>query len=264
MGRWSFLLPLLVVTSGCAGMSPATTEPAKPQLSEKAEACFDAANASTDEGSTPATVVVCTEAIVEKPASPAVMAGLLVARGIAYRDGGDFAEALADLDEALRLRPDYVSAANMRAWTFREMGDYAAAEEAYSQTLKDEALKSQVAENGAIWQAFLSRCVVRQDLGYFNLSTGDCEVALQGRRDEDSLYFAARAYTGTGRCADAVPLLEEALSLEPVRPRVYRDLGYAFGCIGNKQRALTILDDGIERFPSDQELKITRRWAASL
>ena len=72
------------------------------------------------------------------------------------------------------------------------MGNPAAAEAAYSEILKDESSKARVAEDRAIWQAYLSRCVVRQDLGNYDLALGDCVVALQGSRNSDSLYFAAR------------------------------------------------------------------------
>lgn len=256
------LLTLSVLACTSAGAPPATTESAAPQASQRARACFDAASA--DDGATQTTVAMCTAAIAEKPDHPAVMADLLLARGIAYRNQGDFPEALADFDQSLWLRSDSISTANMRAWTFREMGEYAAAEEAYSQTLKDQSLKEQVAESRPVWQAFLSRCVVRQDLDHFSLSADDCEIALQGRRDEDSLYFAARAYNRLERCAEAVPLLEEALMLEPVLSRIYGELGFAYGCIGNSQRALTVLEEGLERFPGDEGLQAMRRWVIGI
>jgi len=151
----------------------------------------------------------------------------------------------------------------MRAWAYREMGNFDAAEAAYSQILKDESRKERVTTDRAIWQAYLSRCVVRQDLGKYDLSLSDCVVALQGSRNSDSLYFAARAYNEVGRCGEAVPLLDEALLLEPAAARVYSELGYALVCSGERQRGVSVLDQGLARYPDDPGLRQMRKWAAS-
>ena len=202
-------------------------------------------------------------AIAEKPEDARLHAALLTERGVAYREMQDYARALVDFDAALRLQPDSVANANMRAWAFREMGNFEAAEAAYSEILKDEASKERVTVDRAIWQAYLSRCVVRQDLGRYDLSLGDCVVALQGSRNGDSLYFAARAYTELGRCGEAVPLLDEALLLEPVTARIYEELGYALVCSGERQRGVKVLDEGLARYPQDPGLQEMRQWAAS-
>ena len=219
-----FLLAALAVPTAVGGQS------GQPQISEAARACF---------------------------------AALYTARGAAYRAQRDFARALVDFDKALSLQPDSVPHANMRAWAFREMGNFEAAERAYSQILQDESARERVAADRAIWQAFLSRCVVRQDLGWFQLALGDCVTALQGSRNSDSLYFAARAYTELGRCGEAVPLLDEALLLEPVTARIYEELGYALVCSGERQRGVTVLDQGLALYPDDPDLRRMRQWAAS-
>jgi len=257
MRAWWFLLWAV------AASLPAAAQTEQPQISEAARACFVASNAIS-EGRPPAeAVTACSAAIAEHPEDARLLAALLTERGIAYREQRDFARALVDFDEALRLQPESVPNANMRAWAFREMGNLEAAEAAYSEILKDESSKARVTTDRAIWQAYLSRCVVRQDLGKYDLSLSDCVVALQGSRNSDSLYFAARAYNEVGRCGEAVPLLDEALLLEPAAARVYSELGYALICSGERQRGVTVLDNGLARYPGDPGLRAMRQWAAS-
>lgn len=242
---------------------PVLAQTPPPAIPEAARACFAAADTVGSGGAPGEAVTVCSAAIAEQPQDPRLLADLLTSRGIAYREQRDFARALVDFDKALSLQPGSVFNANMRAWAFREMGNPAAAEAAYSEILKDESSKARVAEDRAIWQAYLSRCVVRQDLGKYELALGDCVVALQGSRNSDSLYFAARAYTELGRCGEAVPLLDEALLLEPVLARSYEELGYALVCSGDRQRGVQVLDQGLARFPDDPGLRQMRQWAAS-
>ena len=243
--------------------SPAAAQTGQPQLSEAARACFGAGDAIGGGGAPAAAVAACGEAIAEQPEDTRVLAALLSERGIAYRVQRDFARALVDFDKALSLQPDSVTYANMRAWAFREMGNVEAAEAAYSEILENESAREQVTTDRAIWQAYLSRCVVRQDLGKYELSLGDCVVALQGSRNSDSLYFAARAYTEMGRCGEAVPLLDEALLLQPAAARVFEELGYALVCSGDRQRGVSVLDQGLARYPDDPGLRAMRQWAAS-
>jgi len=254
---WWFLLWAV------AASLPAAAQTGPPQISEAARACFAAGEAISAGGPPAEAVTACGAALAEQPDDTRLLAALLTERGIAYRAQRDFARALVDFDEALRLQPDSVTNANMRAWAFREMGNFAAAEAAYSEILKDESSKARVVEDRAIWQAYLSRCVVRQDLGRFQLALGDCVAALQGSRNSDSLYFAGRAYTELGRCGEAVPLLDEALLLEPAAARVYSELGYALICSGERQRGVTVLDNGLARYPDDPGLREMRQWAAS-
>lgn len=241
-----------------------TEQPAPPELSEAARACFAAADAIAGGGASDAAVTACSAAIEEQPAEARVLAALLAERGMAYRAQRDFARALVDFDKALRQQPDSLPIANMRAWAFREIGNFEAAEAAYSEILAAESSRARVTTDRAIWQAYLSRCVVRQDLGDYALSLGDCVVALQGSRNSESLYFAARAYTELGRCGEAVPLLDEALLLQPVPARIYEELGYALVCSGDRQRGVQVLDQGLARFPGDPGLREMRQWVASL
>jgi tetratricopeptide (TPR) repeat protein len=254
---------LCLLLWGLAASWPAAAQTEPPEISEAARACFAAGDAISEGGPPAQAVTACSAAIAEQPDDARLRAALLTGRGVAYREQRDFARALVDFDEALRLQPDSLPNANMRAWAYREMGKFDAAEAAYSQILKDESSKERVTTDRAIWQAYLSRCVVRQDLGRFQLALGDCVVALQGSRNSDTLYFAGRAYTELGRCGEAVPLLDEALRLEPVLARVYEELGYAFVCSGERRRGVTVLDNGLARYPDDPGLREMRQWAAN-
>ena len=245
-----------------AGFPLALAQAEGPAISETARACFASADTLRSGGDPGAVIEACSLAINEQPTDPALLAALFNARGVAYRRQSAFSLALADFNDSLRLDPQSIGTGNMRAWTFQAMGDYRAAEAAYSAILQDESLKDQVSERPPVWQAYLSRCVVRQHLGNFAAAAEDCEVALQGLRNEDLLYFAANAYTELERCDEAIALLEEALRLDGVGARVYAGLGYAHSCAGAQGEALAILDRGLALFPEDERLEATRRWIA--
>jgi len=249
---------LCLLGAGVLPLYIAVAQAQEPELSPAARICLERADAMHSSGDYGGTVAACSEAIAEGSSNQDLQAELLVLRGVALRELRAFDAALADFNAALRLRPDATQIANMRAWTFRAMGDYASAEAAYSEILMSDDLKDRVPEDRALWQAFLSRCVVRLDLGNFSAAAGDCEAALQGARNGDSLYFAARTYTELGRCAEAVSLLEEALRLADPWARIYEELGYAYGCLGRKPEALSILDRGLARFPGDPDLLAMR------
>jgi tetratricopeptide (TPR) repeat protein len=260
---YPILLPLLAALTLLAPQG-AAAQGQQPDLSAAARRCFERADAMRGNGDYGAAVAACSEAIAEGSPNRDLQAELLLSRGVALREMSAFEAALADFNAALRLRPDANEIANMRAWTFRAMGDHAAAEAAYSEILTSDALKDRVPQDRVIWQAYLSRCVVRLDLARFDAAAGDCEAALQGSRNGDSLYFAARVYTEQGRCDEAVPLLEEALGLAEPWSRIFEELGYAYGCLDRKAEAIAVLDRGLARFPEDPGLLEMRRWAERL
>lgn len=251
----------LAFLSGCQAAGPADDT----SLPPSSRTCVEAARAaSAGQGDNQVVIAACTDAILAGPEDRLHLAGLLTVRGVAYRNLGAFDAALADLDEAVRLDPESVSTANMRAWTYRQMGDYPAAEAAYSEILKDPSRRSQVTTHAATWQAYLSRCVVRQDLNRFGLAVEDCEIALEGDRNSDSLYFAARAYNRVDRCGEAVPLLQAALEEEDVMARVFEELAFAHSCEGDDEKALSVLEGGLRQFPGDDSLLAMRRWIAGV
>lgn len=258
------VLPRLFVVLALLAPQAAAAQGQAPELSAAAQSCFERANAMRGNGDYNGAVAACSEAIAEASPNPGLQAELLLSRGVALRELSAFDAALADFDAALRLRPDANEIVNMRAWTFRAMGDFAAAEAAYSEILTSDALKDRVPQDRVIWQAYLSRCVVRIDLARFEAAAGDCEAALQGSRNGDSLFFAARAYTEQGRCDEAVPLLEEALDLAEPWARIFEELGYAYGCLDRKAEAIAVLERGLSRFPEDPGLLELRRWAERL
>ena len=261
MLRWFALVQLIVLTGSFMAPLPVLAQLGPQQASEAARICFAKANELRNGGPVSETIVACTAAISERLEDTDVLAELLLARGIAYTWQGALDDALADLDESLRLRPNSIHSANIRAWISREVGDYEAAEKAYSRILENNGTNGGV-EDRLIWQAYLSRCVVRQDLERFRLSVSDCETALKGSRTEDTVFFTARAYTELDRCVEAVSLLETAFPHTLISARLYRILGYAHACTGEREKGLAVIEEGIARYPEDQDLRIMRRRLA--
>jgi tetratricopeptide (TPR) repeat protein len=116
-------------------------------------------------------------------------------RGLAYYRKGEFERALADLDQAIRLSPNYRNAYNSRAWVL----------------LKARRLEeARIDVNKAI--AFVPNADNLDTRGHILLALGDIEgalndfnYALQGRPESIS------ALSGRGQAFEAKGLIAEAL-----------------------------------------------------
>src|SRR5262249_46030491 len=131
-----------------------------------------------------AAISICTSILGRKDLSPKMRTELLVHRGVAYRNVGDLTKSLADLGAAQDLTPGDPQVSRMLAWTYREMGRLAEAENEYGRALKLEPHP----------QAFLSRCFVRNDMKKLEDALADCETAHGVDPSEDSTYQTARLY----------------------------------------------------------------------
>ena len=85
-------------------------------------------------------------------------------RGITYSDLGDIARAIEDYDQALRLDPGYLDAYNNRGNAYRKIGEAARAIEDF-----DQALRLDPSDAEVYWNRALARC----DLGQVEASRDD-------------------------------------------------------------------------------------------
>src|SRR5262245_22656786 len=136
-----------------------------------------------------AAISVCTRVLGRNDLSPKTQAELLVHRGVAYRNVGDLSKSLADLGAAQGLTPGDPQVSRMLAWTYREMGRPAEAEEEYGRALKLEPHP----------QEFLSCCYVRYDMKKFQDALADCETAHGVDPSESSTYLTALLYRKLGQ-----------------------------------------------------------------
>ncbi len=81
----------------------------------------------------------CTAVIVSGQHSGTDLAWAYYNRGIAYYDLGEFARAIEDYDEALRLDPDDGDSYNNRGNAYYKLGEFARAIEDYDEALRLDA-----------------------------------------------------------------------------------------------------------------------------
>lgn len=191
-----------------------------------------------------ASVAACTDLLLDDGASVEARAEGLLVRGIALRALGEYDRSVEDLEASIALSGD-TGTMRMLAWTHREMGSLSEA----------EALYTRVLEEDEHWQGWLSRCVVRQDLGRYQEAVGDCERALAlDPENLDALYFTARAHSMLDRPGKALPLAERASTLAPDDPRHRVEIAWALYQLGQAQEAVSLAETALARFPDHRGL----------
>jgi tetratricopeptide (TPR) repeat protein len=209
----------------------------------------DCLNISVDTGDLPqldAAINICTHVLSRNDLTTTTRAELLAHRGVAYRNIGHLNDSQNDLVSAQSLAPGDASVSRMLAWTYREMGNLAQAEEEYGRALKLEPHS----------QAFLSRCFVRHDMKKFEDALADCEAAHSSSPSEDSTYMTALLYAKVGRSSSALPLLEGAIGTPIESGRLYGLLADIYDSKGQPNEAARIRQQGHRKFPKDNGLML--------
>jgi len=128
-------------------------------------------------------------------------------RGLAYLDRGDIAHAIADLNQAIALAPDFAPAYQNRGNAWYARGNYGQALADYDTAIKLDPNSS---------SPYVNRAAVRRDLGYVDgaledyqkaISLGAGSARLYGGRGQ--LYLRQRDYVR------ALADFDHALQIEP-------------------------------------------------
>lgn len=113
----------------CVALVTAPFAWAQWRTSQDAEICI------TGTGARSLDIAVCGRALGRTELSELDRAGVLTARGMAYRDSGELAAALTDFDAALKLNPVSANTFNQRALVLEETGHHARALEDFRSAL---------------------------------------------------------------------------------------------------------------------------------
>jgi tetratricopeptide (TPR) repeat protein len=175
----------------------------------------------------------------QPPVLSSVNAVVFLMRAKFYLQGKQFEQALADLDEALRLNPQLGEAWTLRATVRVEMGDY-------QQALADVERRLQIEPPDPL--ALLTRGNLRANLGELELSLEDFTEFL-GQQPGTALALRARAssYARLRRFEEALADLNEALTVDPTnadayleRGHVYQSKGEYLAAVADYQKALAL------------------------
>ena len=141
-------------------------------------------------------------------------------RGVAHAELGRYAEAIAEYDEAIRLRPDYAKAYFGRGNARARLGRHAEAIADY-----DEAIRLQP----DLAEAYYNRGLAYASLGWYEEAIADYDEAIRQRPDYAEAYNnRGVAHAELGRYAEAIAEYDEAIRL---RPDLCRDLQQSGRCL---------------------------------
>lgn len=150
---------------------------------------------------------LCSRALRSGDLSSSQTANALNARGLLYVLKGDYDKAIQDLDESIRLNPDYAGAHNNRGHAYLGKGEYDRAIQDFEQ-----AIRLKPDDDGG----YLGRAAVYANQGERDRAIQDYDQAL--RLNPSSAYtslWRAQVLFELARFGDAVDALESLVSAHP-------------------------------------------------
>jgi len=157
-------------------------------------------------------------------------------RGLAYLDRGDIANAIADLNLAVTLAPDFAPAYQNRGNAWYARGKYGQAIADYDTAIKLDPEKS---------APYLNRATVRRDLGNLAGALEDYEKAVSLGANSAKLYAGrGQVYLRQHDTARAIADFDHAVRLGPSAEN-FMQLAQAHEAAGNLDQALHDYRDAI-------------------
>lgn len=154
---------------------------------------------------------------------------------------GDNTAALNDLNEAIKLVPNYEQAYYSRGRILFRLGDYPGAIADYSQAIK---LNPQDAG------AYVNRCISYRKLSDFSAAIADCSEAIKLNRNYADAYVnRCLALIGIGDPIQALPDCNQAIKLEPNPAEAYYGQGLTYSALGDPPSAIASFTEAIDRNP---------------
>jgi tetratricopeptide (TPR) repeat protein len=178
-------------------------------------------------------------------------------RGIVYNEKGDYDQAIADLNQALKLKPDYAEAYNNRAIIYAQKGNYDQAIADISQALK---LKPDNAD------AYNNRGIVYDKKGDYDQAIADLTQALKLKPEDNAEAYSnrANAYVNKGNYDQAIADCTQALKLKPNLAEAYAIRGSAYAKKSDYDQAITDLNQAINLKPKLAQAYSTRGLVYSI
>jgi tetratricopeptide (TPR) repeat protein len=185
----------------------------------------------------------CTKLLAEPRFPPAALSTIYAARGSGWAAKNDFARAIVDFDESLRLNPKNLVALNNRgaAWLLRGEPTRAIADLDAAIGL-DPKNPASFAARGALWR----------QLREFDKSIADLNECIRLDPKQSQAYNnRALTWKDAGDYDRAIADLNEAIRLNPADEKAYGNRGNLWRLKGDLERALVDLELQIRLHPKD-------------
>ncbi len=156
------------------------------------------------------------------------------ARGLARVDLGQYAGAVADFTETIRLDPKIAGYYDNRQNAYRQMGDLDSA-------LSDAYAAVKLAPSYSF--VFRSRGLVYAAMTQWPLAIDDFTRAIELDPKDGDLYVErGKARDGSGRTGQAIEDFSRALAVDPDTVEAYKQRGLAEKKLGRREEAVTDLE----------------------
>ena len=192
--------------------------------------------------------------LVNSPATPgADEAGDYAIRGRDLLLKGEYDKALADYNQALRLKPDYAEAYNGRGAAWRSKGEHGKAFADFNEAIRLRPNFSMAYKNrGNAWSA----------KGEYANAFADFDQAIRLQPDyAEAYYFRGLSWSLYGENDAAIADYDTALKLKPDYPEAYFSRGMLWGVEGMHDKALADLNQTIRLKPDYAEAYCYRAFA---
>ncbi|OQB53031.1 MAG: TPR repeat-containing protein YrrB [Deltaproteobacteria bacterium ADurb.Bin151] len=164
-------------------------------------------------------------------------------RGTAYKDLGNYRQAIEDFNKAIEIKVNYADAYSNRGAAYKGLGNYGQAIEDYNKAIAikpDEAM------------AYSNRGNAYKGLGNYQQAIEDYNRAIEMKPDEAMAYGnRGVAYKGLGNYRQAIEDYNRAIEINPSYVDAYMNRGVAYGILGNYRQAIEDLNKAIEIKPDE-------------
>lgn len=188
------------------------------------------------------------------PSSAQSRAEALVEQGTRKAREGDYREAIAKYDEAIRLSPRHPAAHAQRGFARSAIGDSQGSHQDFQLVarLRVEELEGRIESLPSDTQAYLRRGLLRTELGDYQRAIEDYDHALSLGPSEAAYVHRGHARYRMGDTRGAIADYTAALGLNPNLAEIHVSRAVAYSKLGNPRAAAEDFERARSLRPNDQ------------
>ena len=172
-------------------------------------------------------------------------------RGSAKDDLGDYQGAIADYNQAIKIKPDYALAYNNRGNAKSNLGDYQGAIADYNQAIN---IKPDYAD------AYNNRGIAKSDLGDKQGAIADYNQAINIKPDYALAYYnRGIAKKNLGDKQGAIADYNQAINIKPDYALAYNNRGVAKSDLGDNQGAIADYNQAAQLYSQQGNMEEYRK-----